>query len=150
MKSKTNPPFRTISLIAAAVGLITAVYLTWLKISNNQNLCIQGFGDCWTVNTSRYSEIFGIPIALIGAGAYLVILAILWFENKVQFLKENSTLLLFGISLAGVLYSVYLTYLEIAVIRAICPFCVLSALIMLLIFSLTLIRLVNPQAEPKI
>ncbi len=145
---KDIKPLRLFSLIAAVVGLLNSLYLTWIKLSHNESICLQGLGDCATVNTSRYAEVFGIPIAIFGAGAYLAILVVLLFEDKIDFLKDNGTLVLFGISLAGVLYSAYLTYLEIAVIRAICPFCVISAIMMLSIFGLTVTRLVRTQVEP--
>jgi uncharacterized membrane protein len=48
-------------------------------------MCIEGFGDCWTVNNSIYSEFLGIPIALFGVGAYLSILVLLWMEDPNQF-----------------------------------------------------------------
>jgi uncharacterized membrane protein len=46
----------------------------------------------------------------------------------------------------GVIYSAYLTYIEIAVLRTICPFCVVSAIIMILIFALSIVRLARSQA----
>lgn len=127
-----------IMVALSLIGLIDAIYLTILKLSNNQSLCLDGIGDCWSVNISRYSEIAGIPIAIFGAGAYLAILTVLLFEQRVAFLQENGNLILFGITLVGVLYSAYLTYVEIVILKAICPFCVLSAIVLvgLLIFSI--------------
>lgn len=136
-----------IAWITAAAGLIDSIYLTILKISNDKSLCIQGIGDCWSVNTSIYSEIFGIPIAVLGAGAYLLVLLILWGEHRSSFLQQNSDLFLFGITLIGVIYSAYLTYLEIAVIKAICPFCVVSAVAMLILFIYAVKRLIEPSGE---
>ncbi len=136
---------RRIMIYLAAAGLIDAMYLTFVKITNQQGLCLQGVGDCWTVNTSRYSEFMGIPVSILGASAYILILILLLLEAKGTFWKGNSKLLVFGLTLAGVLYSAYLTYLEIAVIRAICPFCVFSAILMAVLFGLATTRLVKTQ-----
>lgn len=134
---KTN----LIALSAAIVGAIDAIYLSWIKFSHNETLCAPGLGDCFTVNTSRYSEIYGIPIALFGLAAFLFIIAILLGESRCSFLQENGSLLLFGVSLIGVLYSTYLTYLEAYIILAWCPYCVLSATMITIIFITSIYRL---------
>ena len=141
-----NRFFWMTSLVVAAIGLADAIYLTWVKLAHQAVFC-PGYGGCDTVNTSPYSEIAGLPIALIGAGAYLAVLILLLLENTGNFWRENSSLLVFGISLAGVLFSAYLTYIEIAVIHAICLYCVTSAVAILILFILTILRLVNHQAE---
>ena len=123
-----------------------SLYLTWIKLSNQEAVC-SGVGSCDVVNTSEYATLGGIPIALFGAGAYLVLLFLLLFEERFESLKENGPLLLFGLSLAGVLYSAYLTYIELFVIYAICPYCVLSAVVMLLIFVLSWLRLRQAWSE---
>jgi uncharacterized membrane protein len=134
--------------IVAFIGLLDALYLTWVKLSHNESACLPGVGNCETVNTSRYATIYGIPIAVLGAGAFLTILLVLFLENRKGFWIENSGMIIFGLSLIGVLYSAYLTYLELAVIHAICPFCVLSAVAVLLIFAINLVRLTTNQADP--
>ena len=136
-----------ISFFAALVGLLDSAYLTWIKISHNEISCGGGLGDCFTVNTSRYSEIWGIPIALLGLLAYLAIAGVITLEARIEFFKENGALMVFGISLVGVLYSAYLTYLEFAVIHAWCPYCLLSATVIAVIFILAIIRLFVRQPE---
>ena len=143
MKSDRN--LRIVTIILAIIGLADSIYLTAIKITNTAAYCLPGLGDCETVNTSRYSEIFGVPIALLGAFAYAMILLICYLENKSAFFAANGSLLLFGISLVGVLYSTYLTYIEIAVIHAICPYCVISAVVLLGIFVISTIRLLRNQ-----
>jgi uncharacterized membrane protein len=137
---------RLSSMILAGIGLIDALYLTGVKLSNTYALC-GPIGNCETVNTSQYSQVFGIPIALIGAAAYFLILILLLIENRNDYWTDFSPMLVFGISLAGVLYSAYLTFLEIAVIKAICPYCILSFILIILIFILTLVRLIQGQSE---
>jgi uncharacterized membrane protein len=146
---KTDSILKRTILISALIGLIDSVYLTWIKLSHREALCLPGIGDCETVNTSRYAEIVGIPIALLGAIAYLMILVLALLENRsvisLPLRKEISVMAVFGISLVGVLYSGYLTYIEIAVLRAICPYCVISALAVLAVFVSSLARLVQNQ-----
>lgn len=136
-----NNKLRIASAILALIGLVDALYLTGIKLTHTEAACIQGLGDCQTVNTSRYAEIQGIPVALLGALAYLAILFVLYLESKSAFVNENGSLMVFGIGLTGTLFSAYLTYLELAVIHAICPFCVLSAICMLTIFILSIVSL---------
>ena len=140
--------FHRIALIAAIIGALDSLYLSWVKIINSQVFCGTS-GQCETVNNSRYSEISGIPIAYLGLGAYLVILAFLYIETRSSFWKENSPLAIFGISLVGVIYSAYLTYIEIAVLHAICPYCVVSALVMLCLFIISIFRLLQVQTGSK-
>lgn len=137
----------SISFIIALVGMIDSAYLTWIKITRTEAYCIGGIGNCSTVNSSRYSEIRGFPIALLGLLAYLAIAGILFLETHHNFFKENGTMLVFGFSLIGTLYSAYLSYLEAAVIRAWCPFCVASAIAITMVFILSIVRLVRHQPE---
>ena len=134
-------------IITALIGLVDSLYLVWIKIANDKVYCLPGLGDCWTVNTSPYSQVFGIPVAVFGVIGFLLILLVALFGNRSNFVHNNQATLLFGFTLAGFLYSVYLTYLELFVINAICPFCVLSALAMTVLFVLSVIRLVKNQSE---
>ena len=121
--------------------------LTWIKFTNNYSLCIQGVGNCESVNTSSYAEVMGIPVAVLGAGTYLLLIIILLSETRIDHLKSNATLYLFGITLIGVLFSAYLTFIEIAVLRNICPYCVVSAILMTALFILSIVRLSQAQTE---
>ena len=138
MKKKTI----WITMILAGIGLIDSIYLYIFKISSNNAMCL-GNGDCATVNASRYSELYGIPVSLLGILAYLAIIVLLIFELRNIFTKENSNLLVFGIGLVGVLFSAYLTYIEYFVIYAVCPFCVASAIVITVIFIISTIRLIK-------
>jgi uncharacterized membrane protein len=140
---------RITSIVLAAIGLVDAAYLTWIKLSNSYAIC-GPIGDCESVNTSRYAEIGGVPIALLGAGAYLLILILLLLEPQGGVWKEYGSMMVFGISFAGVLFSAYLTYIEVAVLHAICPYCVLSAIVMVILLILAITRLVRSQGEPDL
>lgn len=126
-------------MVLAAVGLLDSLYLTYVKLFSG-GVCVAGTG-CEIVNGSVYSNFAGIPIAILGAGAYIAMLLVLWLEPQVEFFEINGPMIIFGLSLFGVLYSAYLTYLEIYVIRAICPFCVLSAVVLVLMLVLSGLRL---------
>jgi uncharacterized membrane protein len=137
---------RIVSIVLACIGLVDSLYLTWVKVSNRYALC-GPIGDCESVNSSRYSEINGVPIALLGAGAYLLIIVLLALEVRDGIWKEYGPFIVLGITLAGSLYSVYLTYVEIAVIHAICPYCVVSAIVIIILFISSIARLLVEDPE---
>lgn len=138
---------KILAIILAVVGLVDAIYLIAIKYANNKALCFISAGDCLSVNSSVYSEIAGIPIAALGAAAFLAILTILVLEPKWAMLTRWSPYLIFSVTLIGVIYSAYLTYLEIAVIKAVCPFCVLSAVCMLALFVISIFRFSQSPLE---
>lgn len=129
-----------ISMALALLGLAVSIYMTIFKLTDNDKMCI-GNGGCSKVNSSVYSEVDGIPVALFGVGGYAVIVALLFMEDRNQFLEHNGTMLLFGITLIGFLFTLYLVYVEIALIHALCPFCLTSQISMTIIFILSIIRL---------
>jgi len=134
------------SVAFVILGLLVSIYMTIYKITSNEIMCF-GSGDCSTVNASRYSEVNGIPVALIGVLGYAAILTALSFERRYAFFKQNSTLLVFGMSLTGFLFSVWLVYVEVALIKALCPFCITSQIAMTVIFILAIMRLIRqPQS----
>jgi uncharacterized membrane protein len=133
------------SVALVVLGLLVSIYMTIYRISDNEGMCL-GSGDCSIVNASRFSEVNGIPVAVIGVVGYAAILAVHLFENRNAFFKRNGTLLIFGMGLAGFTFNVWLIYVEIAVLKAFCPFCVTSQIAMTLIFIIAVIRLIRqPQ-----
>ena len=129
-----------VSLLLAGLGLLVSIYMTVYKLTENPNMCL-GNGGCSVVNSSRYAELYGIPVAVIGIGGYLTILALLWMESRNAFLKHNGTLVVFGLALVGFLFTLYLIYVELALIHALCPFCVTSQVTMTILFIISVIRL---------
>ena len=129
-----------VSVILVMVGAIDSAYLTFLKFTGMVAAC-SDIGDCEAVNNSKYAEIGGIPLALLGLLGYLAILAFLVLETRFPSWRDGLHLGVFGFTLAGTIYSTYLTYIEIAVLHAICPYCVVSAVVMLLLFVISIIRL---------
>jgi uncharacterized membrane protein len=135
-----------LAILLTVVGLLVSVYMTIYKVTSNDSMCI-GSGDCKTVNASRYSEVnlagFNIPVAVLGVAGYAAILGVLLFERKMDVLEQNGSLVFFGLSLMGFLFTLYLIYVEIALIRALCPFCLASQAVMTIIFILSVIRVVR-------
>jgi uncharacterized membrane protein len=127
-------------LILGLIGVVDAGYLSWVKMANTAVVCAPGLGDCGSVNNSVYSELYGIPVAYLGLLSYLliVIAVSILLSKKVEINWINYLLL--GITLVGVLFSGYLTYIELAVLYAICIYCVISAVLMLILFVVSLYK----------
>ncbi len=147
--SRKDFRLRSIAVILALLGLADSIYLTWIKLANATAACA-GIGDCESVNNSPYAEIAGIPIALLGAGAYLAMIVLLVIEPRATFWRENSPIAVFGLSLVGVLYSAYLTYVEIAILQAICPYCVVSAILLVALLGISVVRLLREDESDSL
>lgn len=133
---------RAAMIVLAVAGAGVAAYLTWVHYADVSPICATG-GGCETVQKSSYSELAGIPVALLGLGGYLAILAMLFLPG------EASRLWTAALALVGAGFSAYLTYLELFVIDAICQWCVASAVIMTVIAGLSVTRLLRAQPEPE-
>lgn len=134
--------FTQITIALTIIGLLVSIYMTIYKITSNDNMCV-GSQDCSVVNASKYSEVNGIPVAVVGAVGYASLLGILWLGRKPGFFKENGSMIFFGVSLIGFLFTLWLIYVEITLIKAYCPFCITSQISMTLIFILSVIRVVQ-------
>jgi len=134
--------FKQIITALAILGLLVSIYMTIYKLTDNDAMCI-GSGGCSVVNSSRYSEVNGIPVAVLGVLGYASILALLFLENRPGFFRENGVMMLFGVTLTGFLFTLYLIFVEVALIKAYCPFCLTSQAVMTVIFILSVIRLVR-------
>jgi len=107
--------------VMAIAGMAISAYLTFVKLSGGQPYCGPVVG-CETVNTSSYSSISGIPVALFGLVASAAILAgvTAWYRAG----SRNGLLVAYGLGLASLPMLAYLTYLELFVIHAVCIWCV--------------------------
>ena len=133
---------RQVTTYLAVLGLLVSIYMTIFKLTNNEKMCI-GSGGCSIVNASGYSEVQGIPVAVVGVIGYVSILAVLLLERKPGFIADNASMILFGLTLTGFLFTVWLVYVEVALIKAYCPFCITSQITMTTIFILTVTRVVK-------
>jgi uncharacterized membrane protein len=115
------------ALALAGVGLAT--YLAMYKLGYIGTLAC-GTGGCETVQMSRWATLLGIPVAVWGLGFYVVLFGVALLGTTGKFVNATwvSTALLV-LTGWGVIFSVWLTYLELFVIHAICRFCVVSAIL---------------------
>ena len=129
--SVSAPQLRTIGLLLAAAGIGVAGYLTYVHYGELSPVCVGGGGGCERVQNSEYSEIAGIPVALFGLLTYIAIAA----AQAVY--TDTTRLFAAGAAVIAFAFSLYLTYLELFVIDAICQWCVASAVIATLLAPTT-------------
>jgi uncharacterized membrane protein len=120
---------RMMLALLALAGLMLSAYLTLFKLGYIGHLAC-GIGSCERVQTSRWSVLFGIPVAAWGAAFYIVLLAIAVAGTQPRFADTSRiSWVLVALTGWGVLFSAYLTGLELFVIHAICEYCVTSAVV---------------------
>ncbi len=153
---------RIAMLVLSIAGVGVAGYLTWAKLTNTVVMCLgataTGESGCHTVEMSPYSQWvippgsptgLRIPTAAFGVAMYvalIVLILIAMTQLRWRVLAEQT---IFAMSFAGVLYSAYLTYLELFVINAICQWCVSSAVIVTLIFVLSIPGVRQPPIDEE-
>ncbi len=144
-----------IILLFSILGIILTSYLSWLHYNppapNEEILgCLTGSG-CSAVTTSEYSYFLGTPVAILGLGAYILILFLctlfLCSKDKEK-RKEQIIMTIFLLSLIGTLFQAYLTYISGTIIRAYCSLCIMSEIIITIIFLLSLV--LNKEKLKKI
>jgi uncharacterized membrane protein len=120
---------RMLAALIALVGLFVALYLTLYKVGVIGELACS-IGSCEAVQTSRWSTFLGLPVAAWGLAFYASVLAIA-LTGLMERYEESRPLALGMLALTawGALFSLWLTYIELFVIRAICQWCVISALL---------------------
>ena len=122
----------------ALAGIFISLYLTLYKLNVIGELSCS-IGSCETVNLSRWSIFLGLPVAAWGLLFYLDVFVIAVLGTTMRFENEPViSIVLVAQSAIGVLFSAWLTYLELAVIHAICIWCVTSAVIVTAIFLVSI------------
>jgi uncharacterized membrane protein len=134
-----RPPLTRMAIALLALGgLLISSYLTMYKVGL-LGVIQCTIGGCEKVQTSRWATFLGLPVSAWGLGAYLTILAISILGVQPRWVRARwVALALFGLSAVGVAFSAWLTYLEAFVIHAWCQWCVISAILITLIFLLSL------------
>lgn len=131
-----------ITMIAlTAIGLAVASYLTYVHYSGHPPVCTAG-GSCLKVQTSVYSKLAGVPVALMGLIGYIAIMASLLAPEN-----ETTRLATLAFTVAGFGFSAYLTYRELFSIHAICEWCASSAGIMTILMLLAIWRFLRGEPE---
>jgi len=125
--------------LLTVAGLAVAGYLAYVEMRDVPAIC-GPVGDCNAVQNSPYALLLGfLPVGLLGVLGYIVILAA-WLGARFGRggLARWATVALLGLTLFGTLFSLYLTCLEVFVIRAVCSWCLTSAVLMTLLLLLSI------------
>jgi uncharacterized membrane protein len=125
--------------VLALAGLAVAAYLAYVETQAVRAIC-GPVGDCNAVQSSPYARLFGVlPVGVLGLIGYVLILIAWQFQRTTKGKSAAwAAMALFGMVYGGTLFSLYLTYLEPFVIRAVCAWCLSSAVIMTAILLLSL------------
>lgn len=131
-------------VVLTVIGLGVATYLTYIHYAGIKPLCGRNGGGCEIVQTSEYSKLAGVPVALIGLIGYVTILGSLLVPET-----ETSRFATVAFTVVGFGFSAYLTYRELFSIHHICEWCVSSAVIMTILMCLSVWRFLrgDPQAR---
>jgi uncharacterized membrane protein len=127
-------------IVLAVIGLGLASYLTYVHYSGIKPACSLG-GSCEKVQTSAYSHLAGVPVALMGLIGYVTILALLLARDG-----ETTRFATVAVTTIGFGFSAYLTYRELFSIHAICEWCVSSAVVLTVLVSLAVWRFLLGEA----
>ena len=141
------PVARMAIAVLALIGVFDAAYLSAYKFGVIGGLTCT-VGSCEQVQNSPQSELFGIPVSVLGLGAYVALLALALVGVQPRFAHDRRIAqAIAAISGVGMLFSAYLTYVEAWVIHMWCMYCVISAILITLIFLLSLPGLRRPAAD---
>lgn len=121
----------------AALGIGVATYIAVEAAGGDAPTCLANSHGCATVAKSSYSHVGGVNIAVFGIFGYVALLASAFFANDLARFGG------FLVALGGFGYSVFLTYVELFKIEAICQWCVASAVLMTILFLLNATRLIG-------
>ncbi len=136
--SSTDRALRIAVAVLCVIGVGIATYLTYVHYAKLKIACTNT--GCTTVQSSVYAKVAGIPVPVLGLVGYAGILATLALRG------DAGRMIGFGMALVGFLFSCYLTYREVFTIKAICEWCVGSAVLMTLLLIVTTVRVVRGEA----
>jgi uncharacterized membrane protein len=120
-------------VVLSALGVLVSGYLSVKRFTGGSLACTR-WAECDVVNNSVYAKIYGVPVAFIGLAGYLVIMCLALAALQTEGATQRRLLALgFLLALGGFGFCVYLTYLELYVIEAICAWCVVSAILITLL-----------------
>jgi uncharacterized membrane protein len=131
---------RAVAAACCVVGLAISGYLTYVHYAGVAPICEIAHG-CEKVQTSEWSKLAGVPVALLGLLGYAAILASLFVPVEAALLAGAGT------AVIGWAFSAYLTYREVFTIQAICIWCVVSAVLMTVLAAITVVRLMRAPVE---
>lgn len=135
MRAPQEGTLRIAATFVAAFGVGVATYIAIADAGGGSPVCLAGGTGCQTVADSSYSHLLGINVAVFGIVGYVVLLIAALLRGDVARMTG------FLAALAGFGFSVYLTYLELFVIDAVCQWCIASAVLMTILFGLNAVRM---------
>jgi uncharacterized membrane protein len=133
---------RRVMIALTVVGIGVAGYLTFIHYADINPACTAG-QSCIKVQTSVWSKVAGVPVALLGLLGYIGILATLLAPER-----EETRLATLALTLIGFGFSAYLTYRELFSIHAVCEWCASSAVIMTILFGCAIARYLRGSPVP--
>jgi uncharacterized membrane protein len=136
---------RQVMTVITVLGLGVAIFLTIVHYGGLTVPCTTKHNSCAQVQSSVYSEVVGIPVALLGLIGYAAILVTLLAPDL-----ELSRLATLGFTLFGFGFSAYLTYREVFTLKLICEWCVGSAVLMTVLFVLAIVRYLSGPSQPPV
>jgi uncharacterized membrane protein len=130
--------------LLSVLGIVASGYLTYIHYSGEPIAC-GGSNSCEIVNSSRYAFIGTVPVSALGLAAYITILILSLIKSDEE--RQWPAMLMFGFALIGVMFQWYLFYIEVAVLHALCYWCLSSQVFITVIFLLALPRRASADAE---
>jgi uncharacterized membrane protein len=128
-------------------GMGIAAYLTYSHYANQPIACA-GLHGCQAVENSEYSKIFGVPVAVLGmlfcAGLLALVVARL---ARLPLAEEWAPLAAFSMTLTGVAFAAYLTYIELFVVENVCLWCASFATVVTVAWLITIVDVLAPTKE---
>jgi uncharacterized membrane protein len=143
MKPPSEGTLRGVATFVATIGIAVAAYIAIADAGDGAPVCLAGGGGCKAVAQSSYSELLGIDVAVLGIAGYVLLLGCAFLRG------DGARIAGFGLALAGFGFSIYLTYLELFVIDAICQWCVASAVLMTVLFAVNATRMLAYVGAPR-
>jgi len=140
---------RLIQLLSV-LGLMVAYYLLLYHNGNLVGVCTSsGWDDCGAVSgpTAPYAALGPVPVALIGLVGYAVLFALTWLKDWAPLRDSYLPELVLGGAGLGFFFTLVLTGLEAFVIHAFCRYCLVSAVLITIIFILAISYMRNSFAE---
>jgi uncharacterized membrane protein len=137
MRFPSEATLQRVATFVAAFGIAVATYITIADAGGGAPTCLAGGGGCETVANSSYSHLAGVNVAVFGIAGYAMLLIASVLRG------DTARFAGFGLALVGFGFSVYLTYIELFKIEAICQWCVASAVLMTVLLILGAARVIG-------
>lgn len=133
---------KRLQALSIGVGLFVSGYLSYLKIADTPSVCVKGGPfNCDLVLNSKYSELWGMPIAWLGLAIYIMLAIILLLAERREALRLYGQLAAFGVALFAWLFSMWLVYVQFVLLGALCPWCLSHEINFTILFGLICLRL---------